>query len=237
MTAQLHCQDCNRAKRWCRCRLHPLPMRECNVACARHEHTHYRSVALTCCVSESCRYHKAEHHSAKNCSLWKYPGQPHSSDGAESGSAVPLPPSPSPPPPPPPDPLPPIGPLQPALGYQPNVVLIMTDDQVRAVHFICTFLISSSSFLLFGCFFVSQTPKQNNFWGFFPSNPYLILRSIGYRAGFARGNAKDQVDVDRKWGIPQALVRQHAGVLPVTDRNVVWQIPPQHSRQSGPVTS
>lgn len=164
MTAQLHCQDCNRAKRWCRCRLHPLPMRECNVACARHEHTHYRSVALTCCVSESCRYHKAEHHSAKNCSLWKYPGQPHSSDGAESGSAVPLPPSPSPPPPPPPDPLPPIGPLQPALGYQPNVVLIMTDDQVRAVHFICTFLISSSSFLLFGCFFVSQTPKQNNLW-------------------------------------------------------------------------
>jgi len=72
-------------------------------------------------------YHPAGTHSPLECSLWEHAGKPHTSAGAVS-AYIPETPTPPPPPSPPVTP-PPIGPVNPPLGYQPNVVLIMTDDQ------------------------------------------------------------------------------------------------------------
>ena len=61
------------------------------------------------------------------------PGHPHASPGTISGSSGKLPPAPAPPPPAVPPPLPPplpaAGKPEPPLGYQPNIVMILTDDQ------------------------------------------------------------------------------------------------------------
>lgn len=86
-----------------------------------------------CTAAPNCSaftYHPAGGHSARVCSLWTLPGQPHHSDGAISASSVPIPgPGPAPSPPTPPATLPPIPPVHPPLGFKPNIVLIMTDDQ------------------------------------------------------------------------------------------------------------
>ena len=114
------------------------------------------SVAACCqiCRQSSCAawtYHPAGGHSSEQCNTVARPGAQHQSNGAVSGcvpgpsnaacAAPPSPapgpgpgPGPSPPHRPPhipsvPAPLPPGAPPRPPLGFQPNIVMVLTDDQ------------------------------------------------------------------------------------------------------------
>ena len=113
------------------------------------------SAAACCqiCRQSSCAawtYHPAGGHSPEQCNTAAQPGARHQSNGAVSGcvpgpsnagcAAKPAPPSPAPGPspspphkpphiPPVPPPLPPGAPPRPPLGFQPNIVMVLTDDQ------------------------------------------------------------------------------------------------------------
>ena len=88
-----------------------------------------------CCAlcNSSCfswTYHPKHTHSDKECHLVQSPDySPHESNGAISGhrgSTPTPPPTPGPWPPPPPPPLPPSLPPKPRLGFQPNIVMVIT---------------------------------------------------------------------------------------------------------------
>jgi hypothetical protein len=81
-------------------------------------------------------FHPKGTHSELQCHLLVNAGAPHASKGTISGSLSPITPTPPPPPPGPspskpplPPPLPPAGKPVPPLGFQPNIVFIITDDQ------------------------------------------------------------------------------------------------------------
>ena len=83
-------------------------------------------------VCNSWTYHPKGSHPGEDldCTLLRLDSlDPHSSPGAISGSTVSPAPAPPPKPPPVPPPLPAGQPVQPPLGFQPNFVFIITDDQ------------------------------------------------------------------------------------------------------------
>jgi hypothetical protein len=91
------------------------------------------------CVAFS--YHPAGTHSSLQCATITALGHPHPSAGTISGHRFPLPAGPPPPPPHPPHVKPPLPPAlppsatpQPPLGFQPNIVFVLTGTQVQAAR-------------------------------------------------------------------------------------------------------
>ena len=120
-------------------RLNGVGLHSSKVKARVVDHVNSTQDCCSLCVSpcNSWTYHPAGTHPGEDqtCSLMTLTAedyQPHDSTGAVSGTALPSPPpgpGPGPPrPPSPPAPLPPAGKAVPPLGFQPNFVLIITDD-------------------------------------------------------------------------------------------------------------